>query len=83
MAVPSARFESVAEAAAEAEAVALAVPFAAAAETATALGDLAGRALIDCTNPVGPGLKHGLDNRRAGAEAVQEANPSARISTSC
>lgn len=35
--------------------------------------------LIDCTNPVGPGLSHGLNSTRSGAEQVQEWAPTARV----
>ncbi len=35
--------------------------------------------LIDCTNPVGPGLSHGLKSVRSGAEQIQEWAPTARV----
>lgn len=57
----------------------LAVPFAAAETTLRALGDLTGKVVVDCTNPVGPGLRHGLDSRRSGTEALQAAVPAARL----
>lgn len=41
--------------------------------------DLAGKVLIDCTNPVGPGLSHGLKSVRSGSEFVQALVPDARI----
>ncbi len=31
-----------------------------------------GKTLVDCTNPVGAGISHGLKSERSGAEAVQE-----------
>jgi len=31
-----------------------------------------GKTLIDCTNPVGPGISHGLESKISGAEKVQE-----------
>ncbi len=31
-----------------------------------------GKALVDCTNPVGPGISHGLESKISGAEKVQE-----------
>jgi hypothetical protein len=40
---------------------------------------LAGKILVDCTNPVGPGLRHGLDSRQSGSEAVQKLVPAARV----
>lgn len=38
-----------------------------------------GKTLVDCTNPVGPGITHGLSSQRSGAEAVQEWAPDARV----
>jgi len=38
-----------------------------------------GKTLVDCTNPVGPGITHGLKSERSGAEAVQEWAPDARV----
>lgn len=67
-----------APAVAAATVVVLATPFAAHAEALGGL-DLAGRILIDTTNPVGPGLRHGLDSARSGAEAVAAAAPGARV----
>lgn len=31
-----------------------------------------GKVLVDCTNPVGPGISHGLESKISGAEKVQE-----------
>ena len=42
-------------------------------------GELAGKILVDCTNPVGPGLRHGLSSARSGSEKVQELVPAARV----
>jgi predicted dinucleotide-binding enzyme len=65
---------------ASAEAVILATPFQALQDVVASVGPvLGGKVLVDCTNPVGPGLRHGLGSARAGAEAVQEALPSARV----
>ena len=41
--------------------------------------ELAGKILVDCTNPVGPGLTHGLGNRQSGTEMVQALVPAARV----
>jgi hypothetical protein len=41
--------------------------------------ELAGKVLVDCTNPVGPDLRHGLDSRQSGSQAVQKLVPSARV----
>lgn len=68
------------EAVAAAEVIFLATPFQAnAAALAPVAGDLAGKILVDCTNPVGPGLTHGLNNVRSGSEMVQELVPQARV----
>jgi len=42
-------------------------------------GELAGKVLIDCTNPVGPDLSHGMNSVRSGSEAVQAFAPEARV----
>ena len=41
--------------------------------------DFKGKTLIDCTNPVGPGISHGLDSKISGAEKVQEWAPTANV----
>jgi hypothetical protein len=41
--------------------------------------ELAGKILVDCTNPVGPGLRHGLESRLSGSQAVQNLVPAARV----
>jgi 8-hydroxy-5-deazaflavin:NADPH oxidoreductase len=40
---------------------------------------LAGKVLVDCTNPVGPGLTHGLASRQSGTELIQAMHPDARV----
>lgn len=40
---------------------------------------LAGKVVVDCTNPVGPGMTHGLKSERAGSEVLQAAVPQARV----
>lgn len=68
------------EAVAAAEVVFLATPFQANEEVVGAVaGELAGKVLVDCTNPVGPGLRHGLDSRESGSQAVQRLVPAARV----
>jgi predicted dinucleotide-binding enzyme len=63
-----------------AELVFLATPFQA---NEAALGrvseQLKGKILVDCTNPVGPNLTHGLNNRQSGSEMVQALVPEARV----
>ena len=68
------------EALSKADVVFLATPFAA---NETALkgieSDLKGKVLVDCTNPVGAGISHGLDNKMSGAESVQALAPGAHV----
>jgi predicted dinucleotide-binding enzyme len=64
----------------EADVVFLATPFAAQADVVTPLADaLAGKVLVDCTNPVGPGLGHGLNSTQSGAQALQALAPRAKV----
>lgn len=41
--------------------------------------DFHGKTLVDCTNPVGPGITHGLQSQKSGAEAVQEWAKNAKV----
>ena len=41
--------------------------------------ELRGKILIDCTNPVGADLSHGLNSVQSGSEAVQALVPDARV----
>lgn len=69
-----------AKAVAAADAVFLATPYAAnAAALAPVASALAGKVLVDCTNPVGPGLTHAPGSARSGSEAVQALAPGARV----
>ena len=68
------------EAVRAAEIVVLATPFQATAEVLAAVKDeLAGKILIDCTNPVGPGLSHGLDSKQSGSAWMQAQVPAAKV----
>jgi 8-hydroxy-5-deazaflavin:NADPH oxidoreductase len=68
------------EAVAGAEVVFLATPYAANAAALAGLeSTLSGKVLVDCTNPVGAGLTHGLDSKTSGAEAVQKLAPAAKV----
>lgn len=63
-----------------AEVVFLATPFQAnEAALGAVAGELKGKILVDCTNPVGPGLTHGLNNVRSGTELVQELVPETQV----
>ncbi|WP_299553052.1 NADPH-dependent F420 reductase [Seonamhaeicola sp.] len=61
-----------------AEVIFLATPFKAN-EGILASLDFQGKPLVDCTNPVGPGISHGLESSISGAEQVQEWAASARV----
>jgi predicted dinucleotide-binding enzyme len=64
----------------DADVVFLCVPFPNAVETVTAAGAvLDGKVLIDCTNPIGAGLSHGLGNAEGGTELVQRSAPNALV----
>lgn len=70
----------IAAAIAEADAVFLATPFGAVEAALTPHIDaLAGKILVDCTNPVGPGLSHGLESKHSGSAMIQALVPSARV----
>jgi predicted dinucleotide-binding enzyme len=68
------------EAVKSAEVVFLATPFAANEAALAEVGSvLDGKILVDCTNPVGANLTHGLKSERSGAEFVQSLVPNARV----
>nr|WP_299342883.1 NADPH-dependent F420 reductase [Allomuricauda sp.] len=62
----------------ESEVVFLATPFNANEEVLKPL-DFADKVLVDCTNPVGPGISHGLESKISGAEMVQEWAKNAKV----
>jgi hypothetical protein len=63
-----------------AEVVFLATPFQAnEAALKSVTEELKGKVLVDCTNPVGPNLTHGLNNTQSGSEMVQELVPKTRV----
>lgn len=76
----SLRVSTPTEAVNAAEVVFLATPFQAneAALKAVAEG-LKGKILVDCTNPVGPNLTHGLNNVLSGSELVQKLVPETHV----
>jgi hypothetical protein len=61
-----------------ADVVFLATPFLANEEILKPL-QFSGKTLIDCTNPVGKGLSHGLKSNISGAEKIQEWANDARV----
>ena len=63
-----------------ADVVFLATPYSANADTIAPLADaLAGKIIVDCTNPVGAGLSHGLSSTQSGSEALQALVPRAKV----
>lgn len=75
---PSFKIAIVQEAINNSDIVFLATPFQA---NETVLKGLVfhGKTLVDCTNPVGPGLTHGLNNVKSGSEFVQALAPDAKV----
>lgn len=64
----------------EAEIIFLATPYNANADIIAPLADaLAGKIIVDCTNPVGAGLSHGLNSAQSGSEALQALAPKAKV----
>ncbi|KEF40922.1 MAG: hypothetical protein ER33_14330 [Cyanobium sp. CACIAM 14] len=68
------------EAVARAEVILLATPFQAhEAALAPVAEEIRGKILIDCTNPVGPGLSHGLNSVESGTQKLQSLLPDTRV----
>ena len=58
----------------------LATPYEANEAAPTAVADaIEGKIIVDCTNPAGADLSHGLDSVGSGAEAVQQLAPQSRV----
>ncbi len=64
---------------AEAEVIFLATPFSANRAALVEVGDLSSKILVDCTNPVGANLSHGLQSTQSGSELVQSFVPNAKV----
>jgi predicted dinucleotide-binding enzyme len=63
-----------------AEIVFLAIPFQAnEAALEFVSRELEGKILVDCTNPVGPNLTHGLNSSQSGSEMIQALVPETRV----
>lgn len=75
---PNFSIKPVQEAVNIADAIFLATPFMANEEALKGIV-FGGKTLIDCTNPVGKGISHGLKNEISGSEKVQEWAPDARV----
>jgi predicted dinucleotide-binding enzyme len=67
-----------ADAVSEAEVIFLATPYDAVAAALQGL-NLNNKILVDCTNPVGPGISHGLHSTTSGSEEVQKLAPGAKV----
>jgi predicted dinucleotide-binding enzyme len=77
---PALIVQSPVEAVSSAEVVFLATPFSAIESALTSLNSaLDGKVLVDCTNPVGANLSHGLESKISGSETVQKLVPNARV----
>jgi predicted dinucleotide-binding enzyme len=78
--IPNARVAPPREAAQSAEAIVLATPWTANEQVVRSLGDLAGKVILDATNPVKPSLD-GLEvaNTSSAGELVQQWAPGARV----
>lgn len=70
---------TIAQAAASAEVVILATPFAALGDVVRAAGGLAGKTVIDASNPLLPGLALAVGHQDSGAEALQRLAPGAKV----
>lgn len=76
---PNASAARVADAAGRSSVIVLAVPFTAARERLEMAGDLSGKIVIDCTNPIAPGLRPMFDSATSGAEQIATWVPRARF----
>ena len=76
---PGLRVAAPGDAAKGADVVVLATPFGANEEAlAPIAAELEGKILVDCTNPVGPGLTHALGSKQSGTEKIQAMLPRTR-----
>ena len=75
---PSFSVASVQDSVNEAETIFLATPFMANESILKGI-DFQGKILVDCTNPVGAGISHGLKSEISGAEKVQEWASTAKV----
>lgn len=62
----------------EADIVFLATPFQAVGNAVKGI-QFNGKTLVDCTNPVGHGISHGLKSEHSGSEEVQKLAPDAKV----
>ena len=71
--------EGLKEAADEADVVVIAVPWSVTQATIEALGDLRGKIVVDCTNPIAPGLQLAMGTTTSGGEQVADWAKGARV----
>jgi NADPH-dependent F420 reductase len=74
-----ARATPVSDAAQEADVVVLAMPYGALDDVLAAVGSLAGKTVIDCTNAVAPGWTLKLGHTTSSAEELQKRIPAAHV----
>ena len=74
-----ARLASVGDAAKDADVVVLATPYAANPAAIAAAGDLAGKILIDVTNPIGPNFSLAVGFTSSGGEEIAKLAPHATV----
>jgi predicted dinucleotide-binding enzyme len=74
-----AKAQGAAGAAQDADVVVLAIPFGAVASTASQLGALAGKVVIDCTNAIAPGMQLRFGLNTSSAEELAKTLPGARV----
>ena len=76
---PNASAARVADAVGRSSILVLAVPFTAARERLEMAGDVGGKVIIDCTNPIAPGLRAMFDQSTSGAEQIAAWAPRAKV----
>lgn len=76
---PALKVKPAKEAVAEADVIFLATPFNANEKALKDAGPLPGKIVVDCTNPIGPGLTHGLKSEISGSEYLQNLIPDAKV----
>lgn len=76
---PNASAARVADAVARSSIIVLAVPFTAARERLEMAGQMGGKVVIDCTNPIAPGLRSMFDHSTSGAEQIAAWVPRAKV----
>lgn len=71
--------KNVSDAVAEADVVVIAVPWNVTRATIEAAGDLTGKIVVDCTNPIAPGLQLALGTTTSGGEQMAKWAKGARV----